>query len=133
MRSLLSEKQLEIMRLIQAKSNDCSLLDLTQLRESLSYTASKQAILASVNHLIERGLIERTAKEKRNSRMFTTLRLTSIGDAVLASNNNAEHCDDIESLCASMNIDDIETALVFDDDLIEKINAESKQILKLFK
>lgn len=81
----LSSKQIEIMQLIQAKNPDGSLLDITQLKNSLSYSASKQAILCSVNYLVKRGLVERIGRENRGGRLFTTIALTPLGSAHLAS------------------------------------------------
>lgn len=62
---------------------DGSQLDLTQLRHSLSYTASKQAVLCSVNHLAKRDLIARMGRESRNGSVCTTLKMTSTGEALL--------------------------------------------------
>lgn len=81
----LSSKQVEIMQKIQGKNPDGTLLDITQLRNSLSYTATKQAILCSVNYLVQRGLVERVARENRGGRLYTTIALTALGSAHLAS------------------------------------------------
>lgn len=64
---------------------DGSQIDLTQLRFSLSYTASKQAILCSVNHLTERDLIARVGRESRFGSVCTTLEITSTGRALLSA------------------------------------------------
>lgn len=64
---------------------DGSQIDLTQLRYSLSYTATKQAILCSVNHLTERDLIARVGRESRLGSVCTTLEITSTGRALLSA------------------------------------------------
>ena len=85
MERALTEKQIEITGLINGKNTDGTLLDLTQLRNRLSYVASKQAILGSINHLVKRGLIERVARVKRNGKIYTTLAITSDGEALLSA------------------------------------------------
>lgn len=55
----LTPKQVEILKKIERGNLDGSLIDLTQLRQSLSYTATKQAVLCSVNHLAKRDLVGR--------------------------------------------------------------------------
>lgn len=81
----LTPKQIEIMQKIAERNLDSSHIDLTQLRQSLSYTASKQAILCSVNHLTERSLIARVGRESRLGSVCTTLEITSTGRALLSN------------------------------------------------
>ena len=79
----LTFKQVEILQRIERGNLDGSLIDLTQLRQSLSYTATKQAVLCSVNHLAKRDLIGRMGRESRNGSLCTTLAITSNGKAIL--------------------------------------------------
>lgn len=79
----LTPKQIEILQKVESGNLDGSLIDLTQLRQSLTYTATKQAVLCSINHLAKRDLIERTGRESRNGSLCTTLALTSNGKALL--------------------------------------------------
>ena len=79
----LTPTQIEILQKVESGNLDGSLIDLTQLRQSLTYTATKQAVLCSINHLAKRDLIERTGRESRNGSLCTTLALTSNGKALL--------------------------------------------------
>ncbi|WP_425915140.1 hypothetical protein [Acinetobacter sp. TSRC1-2] len=79
----LTSKQIEILQKVESGNLDGSLIDLTQLKQSLSYTATKQAVLCSINHLAKRDLIERIGRESRNGSLCTTLTLTSNGKALL--------------------------------------------------
>lgn len=81
----LTPKQIEILQKIRDGNIDGSKIDLTQLRQSLSYTATKQAVLCSINHLAKRGLIARIGKEKRNGALCTILAITSNGGAFLST------------------------------------------------
>lgn len=96
MRTTLTDKQIEILRLVSTKNVDGSMLDLTQLRNALSYTASKQAILSSVKHLIERSLIERTAKIVRKGYVYTTLSITGDGEHILRAMHIIPPSDDVK-------------------------------------
>lgn len=79
----LTPKQVEILQKVESGNLDGSLIDLTQLRQSLSYTVTKQAVLCSINHLAKRDLIERTGRETRNCSLCTLLAITSNGRALL--------------------------------------------------
>lgn len=79
----LTPKQVEILQRIERGNLDGSLIDLTQLRQSLSYTATKQAVLCSINHLSKRDLVGRMGRESRNGSLCTTLAITSNGKAIL--------------------------------------------------
>lgn len=81
----LTSKQIEILQKVESCNLDGSLVDLTQLRQSLSYTATKQAVLCSINHLAKRGLIVRMGKESRNGSLCTTLAITSDGKALISA------------------------------------------------
>lgn len=89
-KAVLTEKQVEIMRLIRQRNADGTAIDITQLVESLPYKASKQAVLCSVNHLVERELIERMAQEMRHSRKRTPLALTEQGEVWLKAYDPTE-------------------------------------------
>ena len=128
MKLILTEKQIEILNLINGKNTDGSLLDLTQLRNSLSYTASKQAILASINSLVGRSLIERTAKVVRNSKICTTLAVTSDGEALLSAYTATRSypIEDFEIDSGLLNnIEDFDLSLL---DNIEDLNFELSKL-----
>lgn len=81
----LTSKQLEIMKKIMAGNPDGSKIDITQLRHSLSYAATKQAVLCSVNVLINRSLVAHSGRETRKGRVHTTIELTALGEAHIES------------------------------------------------
>lgn len=81
----LTSKQIEIMQKIKEGNADGSLIDITQLRHALSYAATKQAVLCSVNVLINRSLVARAARETRGGRVHTTVELTALGEAHIES------------------------------------------------
>ncbi|WDE15143.1 hypothetical protein KMZ14_10290 [Acinetobacter schindleri] len=79
----LTPKQIEILQRIESGNLDGSLIDLTQLRISLTYTATKQAVLCSVNHLAKRDLVGRMGRGSRNGSLCTMLAITANGKAIL--------------------------------------------------
>lgn len=80
----LTTKQIEILKLIKGGNLDGSHLDITQLRLALSYTATKQAVLCSVKYLVARDLVARVGRVVRSGRTYTTLKLTTQGEAFIA-------------------------------------------------
>lgn len=81
----LTSKQIEIMQKIKDGNADGSKIDITQLRLSLSYEATKQAVLCSVNVLINRSLVAHSGRETRKGRVYTTVELTALGRAHIES------------------------------------------------
>ena len=73
------------MQKIKDGNPDGTAIDITQLRNGLSYVATKQAILCSVNVLAKRALIARKPREVRNGRNHTPLVLTELGGAYIDS------------------------------------------------
>lgn len=79
----LTSKQVEILQKIERGNLDGSLIDLTQLRQSLTYIVTKQAVLCSVNHLVKRNLVGRMGRESRDGSLCTMLAITANGKAIL--------------------------------------------------
>lgn len=61
----LTEKQIEILKLVVKGNSDGSFIDLDQLLERLSYKPSKAALQFSLRFMAERGLLEKKALENR--------------------------------------------------------------------
>lgn len=80
----LSEKQLELMRVIIAGNGESAPADLDEITERVSYAPTKQAIQFSIRALLKHGLIEKLGTEKRRGRMRQVIQATSEAKALIA-------------------------------------------------
>lgn len=77
-----TEKQRQIMTLLVKGNPDGSFLDLDQLRDSLPYTPSKEALTWSIRYLIGHGVMEKGGTEKRRKARRRILKPTEAGYAM---------------------------------------------------
>jgi repressor of nif and glnA expression len=75
----LSEKQIELLKIIREKNPDGAAIDLDQIIERTSYKPTKEAIQFSIRALIKRGLIEKLGTEVRRGSRRVTFGLTETG------------------------------------------------------
>ena len=75
----LTEKQLEVIRVIAEANTDGTPADLDEILERVSYKPTKQAIQFSIRALIEHGLIEKVGSENRRGRRRTLIAATLLG------------------------------------------------------
>lgn len=75
----LTQKQQEVLTLLDAGNADGSKLDLDQLLERLSYKPTKAAIQFTIRALIGHELIEKCGQEVRRDRMRVILGPTALG------------------------------------------------------
>ena len=75
----LTQKQLELIRVIGERNPDGSALDLDEILERLSYKPTKQSLQFSIRALIAHSLIQKDAPEKRRGRTRTVISLTKAG------------------------------------------------------
>lgn len=76
----LTQKQIELIRVIGARNEDGSALDLDQILEALSYKPTKQSLQFSIRALVTHALIQKDAAEKRRGRTRTVISLTKAGE-----------------------------------------------------
>lgn len=76
----LTDKQIELIRVIGRKNTDGSYADIDQILERLNYKTSKQSLQFSLRALSEHGLIERIPKVKRRNQSRTLIALTALGE-----------------------------------------------------
>lgn len=83
----LTDNQLKIMKILQDKNPDKSLVDLDQMLDRLSedydWVTSKAALQWSIRQLISLDLVERLGCETRRKRARRLLRLTKLGERVM--------------------------------------------------
>lgn len=75
----LTQKQLELLRVIGTRNPDGTAVDLDQILERLSYAPTKQSLQFSIRALIAHDLIQKDAPEKRRGRTRTLISLTKAG------------------------------------------------------
>ena len=75
----LTEKQLELIRVISEANSDGSSVDLDEIIERANYKPSKQSAQFSIRSLIEHGLIEKTGAENRRGRKRVLISITALG------------------------------------------------------
>ena len=78
----LTQKQIELLRVIGTRNEDGSAVDLDQILELLSYQTTKQSLQFSIRALIAHDLIQKDAPEKRRGRTRTVISLTEAGKAM---------------------------------------------------
>jgi DNA-binding MarR family transcriptional regulator len=76
----LTQKQLELLRVIGARNPDGGATDLDQILERLSYAPTKQSLQFSIRALVAHDLIKKDAPEKRRGRTRTLISLTPTGE-----------------------------------------------------
>lgn len=76
----LTDKQLEVLRVIAERNPDGSLADLDQVIERASYKPTKQAIQFSIRALVGHKLIVKEGSEHRRGRIRVLLSTTPLGD-----------------------------------------------------
>jgi hypothetical protein len=76
----LTQKQIELLRVIGARNEDGSAVDLDQILETLPYKTTKQSLQFSIRALIAHALIQKDAPEKRRGRTRTLISLTKAGE-----------------------------------------------------
>lgn len=81
----LTQKQIELLRVIGARNEDGSAVDLDQILELLSYQTTKQSLQFSIRALIAHALIKKDAPEKRRGRTRTLISLTQAGEVMNGS------------------------------------------------
>ncbi len=75
----LTDKQLELMRVIISGNEDGSPTDLDQIIERVSYQPTKQSIQFSIRALVKHELIEKLGGEKRRGRYRVIIAPTPLG------------------------------------------------------
>jgi len=75
----LTNKQLELMRVVIAKNEDGSPTDLDQIIDRINYATTKQSIQFTVRSLVKHGLIEKVGVEKRRDRQRVLIVSTDLG------------------------------------------------------
>lgn len=85
----LTQKQVEVLRVIAAGNTDGTDADLDEILERVSYKPTKQAIQFSIRALIEHGLIEKTGAEKRRGRKRVLITATALGKHFAAANSHS--------------------------------------------
>lgn len=75
----LTTKQIEVLRVIAKGNPDGSHADLDEILERVSYRPTKQAIQFTIRSLVEHGLIEKHASEKRRGRLRVLIGATTLG------------------------------------------------------
>ena len=75
----LTQKQIELLRVIGTRNEDGSAVDLDQILELLSYQTTKQSLQFSIRALIAPDLIKKDAPEKRRGRTRTLISLPPAG------------------------------------------------------
>jgi hypothetical protein len=83
----LTEKQFEIIRVVNEGNEDGTQADLDEIIERVSYKPSKASIQFSIRALIEHGLIEKLGIEKRRNRHRAVIGATSMGQYFANSNS----------------------------------------------
>lgn len=78
----LTEKQIEQMQVISAGNPDGSPVDIDEIIERLSYRPSKHSYQFSLRALIEKGLVEKSARVSRRGRERQTITPTATGFAM---------------------------------------------------
>lgn len=78
----LTQKQIELLRVIGTRNEDGSAVDLDQILEKLGYQTTKQSLQFSIRALIAHDLIKKDAPEKRRGRTRTLISLTEAGEAM---------------------------------------------------
>jgi DNA-binding MarR family transcriptional regulator len=76
---LLTQKQLELMRVVIEANADGSPTDLDEILERVSYKPTKQSIQFTIRSLIAHGLIEKVGSENRRGRRRVLIRPTDLG------------------------------------------------------
>lgn len=76
----LTQKQLELMRVIIQANPDGAATDLDQILERLKYETTKASVQFSIRALIAHGLIEKAAPEKRRGRQRVLIVPTILGN-----------------------------------------------------
>lgn len=100
----MTQKQLELLRLIYTKNPDGTNLDIDQITEGLSWKPSKQSLQFSLRALIGHGLIKKTGSELRRDRRRTVIEVTELGKHFFNVKNNvnpmlvSEELDELENL-----------------------------------
>ena len=92
----LTQKQLELIRVIGMRNPDGGATDLDQILERLSYKPTKQSLQFSIRALIAHNLIQKDASEKRRGRTRTLLSLTSAGEIMNGSKKKESFVTDVE-------------------------------------
>jgi DNA-binding MarR family transcriptional regulator len=82
----LTDKQLEVLRVIAEANPDGTLADLDEVIERAAYKPTKQAIQFSIRALIGHELIEKRGAEKRRGRNRVLLAVTPLGQHFHAAN-----------------------------------------------
>jgi repressor of nif and glnA expression len=75
----LTNKQIELLRVIGAGNDDGSATDLDEILAAVRYETTKQSLQFSIRALIGRGLIEKKGVEKRRGRQRQVIALTEQG------------------------------------------------------
>lgn len=76
----LTDKQIELMRVIIAGNETGDPTDLDQVLERLKYETTKESVQFSIRALIKHGLIEKVGSEKRRGRRRVLIGATILGN-----------------------------------------------------
>lgn len=80
----LTNKQLELLRVIVAGNGDDDPADLDEILDRVRYETTKQSLQFSIRALIKRELIEKKGIEKRRGRQRQVIAATAMGKSMLA-------------------------------------------------
>lgn len=86
----LTAKQIELLRVISAGNDDGTPTDLDEVIERVSYKPTKQSIQFSIRALVNHGLIEKGAQEKRRGRLRAIIRITPKGASMMGGPSKSE-------------------------------------------
>lgn len=75
----LSQKQIELLCVIDAGNDDESKCDLDQILERLNYKPSKESVQFSIRALIKHGLIAKLGRETRRGQSRVIIASTELG------------------------------------------------------
>ncbi|MCL2874763.1 MAG: hypothetical protein FWF12_00415 [Betaproteobacteria bacterium] len=75
----MSDKQLEVLRVLVEGNTDGSFVDMDELLERVNYKPTKASMHFSIRHLIKRDLIEKKGTEMRRGRHRSILGATVLG------------------------------------------------------
>lgn len=92
----LTQKQIELLRVIGARNPDGGAVDLDQILERLTYETTKQSLQFSVRALIAHNLIQKDAPEKRRGRTRTVISLTEQGELMNGSKKTESIVSDVD-------------------------------------
>lgn len=91
----LTQKQIELLLVVDAKNPDGTSTDLDQIIERLSYKPSKESIQFSIRAMINHGLIAKVGQENRRDRKRTIIAPTELGQLFAKANRKKSLAEEL--------------------------------------